>query len=238
MCRADNSSPRSRTRPGSPPESFGIVIATPCCTSRLAIVRMSARSGRLLRTSGSSLKRLAAISGSAAFLAPPIWIVPDSGTPPRIRILSIVLAPASGDRPWRAATAAVLYRAGKFYGRGGRRSSRRLAGLARWLVRAGLLGWRGRAAGAGLLLAALQVVAQGLREARLARGMLQPLGADRAGRIGHRGHQKGSPTRAVNPRGQTFGRRRPAHSSTRRLTLAARITATACFAAYSADWSG
>src|SRR5829696_725306 len=201
MCRADNSSPRSRPRAGSPPGSSGIVIATPCCTNRFAIVRMSARSGRLLRISGSALSRLAVISGSAAFLAPPIWIVPDSGTPPRIRILSIVLAPASGDRPWRAATAAVLYRAGKFYGRGGRRSSRRLAGLARCLFRAGRLGWRGGRAGAGLLLAALQVVAQRLREARIARGMLEPLGAGQVGRIGHRGHQKGSLTLAVNPRG-------------------------------------
>ncbi len=46
-------------------------------------------------TSGSSVRRLAAISGSAAFLAPPIGIVPASGTPPRIRILSIVSASPS-----------------------------------------------------------------------------------------------------------------------------------------------
>src|SRR5712692_5219693 len=68
----------------------------------LAIVAMSARSGKFARISGSAVSRLAAISGSAAFLAPPILIVPDSGTPPWIRILSIALlraaiTAASGD---------------------------------------------------------------------------------------------------------------------------------------------
>src|ERR1700693_6140145 len=115
MWRADN----SRTRPGHAAESPApgpsppgaplgtdlgepMPIATPCCTRRLAIVAMSARSGRLARTSGAQVSRLAAISGSAAFLAPPMLIVPDSGTPPRIRILSIFSAPGDDDRPHRA----------------------------------------------------------------------------------------------------------------------------------------
>ena len=47
---------------------------------------MSARSGRLVSRSVSSVSRLAAISGSAAFLAPLITISPLSGRPPRILI--------------------------------------------------------------------------------------------------------------------------------------------------------
>src|SRR5229473_2618011 len=103
MWRAES----SNTRPGrsaGAPVSLGapMPIATPCCTNMLAIVAMSARSGKLARISGSAVNRLAAISGSAAFLAPPILIVPDSGTPPWIRILSIAwlraaMTAASGD---------------------------------------------------------------------------------------------------------------------------------------------
>ena len=52
---------------------------------------MSARSGRLVSRSVSSVKRLAAMSGRAAFLAPLITISPLSGWPPRILILSINL---------------------------------------------------------------------------------------------------------------------------------------------------
>src|SRR6266403_1240540 len=43
----------------------------------------------LRRVSVSSVKRLAAISGRAAFLAPPIVILPASGRLPRMRILSM-----------------------------------------------------------------------------------------------------------------------------------------------------
>src|SRR5439155_14346040 len=99
----------------------------------------SARSGRLARTSGSPVKRLAAISGRAAFLAPPIGIVPLSGVPPRIRMRSMTSAPD----------------AGCFYGREERRSSRRVVvpltcgGFGRGL----LLGLR-------LLLAAMHALAQ------------------------------------------------------------------------------
>ncbi len=99
MWRAESSSTRPGVSAGSPaPSAPPMPIATPCCTKRLAIVVMSARSGRLARTNGSAVSRLAAISGSAAFLAPPILIVPDKGTPPRIRILSIVSAPGGDDR--------------------------------------------------------------------------------------------------------------------------------------------
>src|SRR5260221_220380 len=50
----------------------------------------------LQRTSVSSVRRLAAISGSAAFLAPPIVILPARGRLPRMRILSIGF-PGSAD---------------------------------------------------------------------------------------------------------------------------------------------
>src|SRR5437764_852779 len=71
------------------PDAFGAsaesasAMTMPCCTSRLAIVRMSARSGRLASTSGSAVNRLAAINGNAAFLAPPIGSVSDRSLPPR-----------------------------------------------------------------------------------------------------------------------------------------------------------
>ena len=53
------------------------------------MVVMSASRGTLCRVSVSSVSSAAAISGSAAFLAPPIGILPSSGLPPRMRILSI-----------------------------------------------------------------------------------------------------------------------------------------------------
>src|SRR6266481_5409131 len=67
---------------------------------------MSARSGTFLRVSVSGVSKLAAISGNAAFLAPPIGITPSSGTPPLILILSIVSVPHAAYRrgrfpPWR-----------------------------------------------------------------------------------------------------------------------------------------
>ncbi len=52
---------------------------------------MSARTGTWRKVSGSSLRSAAVISGSAAFLAPPMGMVPESGLPPRMRILSIDL---------------------------------------------------------------------------------------------------------------------------------------------------
>src|SRR6266446_1084762 len=67
---------------------------------------MSARLGTFARVSVSGVSRLAAISGNAAFLAPPIGIMPSSGTPPLIRILSIISVPHAAYRrgpfpPWR-----------------------------------------------------------------------------------------------------------------------------------------
>src|SRR5689334_9951004 len=50
---------------------------------------MSARTGTLLRVKVSAVSSEAAISGRAAFLAPPIGITPSSGTPPFMQILSI-----------------------------------------------------------------------------------------------------------------------------------------------------
>ena len=49
----------------------------------------------------SSVKRLAAISGRAAFLAPKISISPSSGRPPLMRILSM-------NRPWRRGRGAAV----------------------------------------------------------------------------------------------------------------------------------
>src|SRR5204863_1002860 len=158
---------------GAFPESAR-AIATPCCTSRFAIVRTSARSGRLARTSGSADKRLAAISGSAAFFAPPIGIVPASGAPPRMRILCITVAPD----------------AGCLYGRERQRSSRRLIGGR---IRRGLGG--GRRLAASLLLAPVQIIAQGAGEALVAFGMFVALGAGQSRRIGHHRDGRGGPRR-------------------------------------------
>ena len=55
---------------------------------------MSARAGTLVSVTVPGVSRLAAISGRAAFLAPPISMVPWSGRPPSIRILSIGVAGA------------------------------------------------------------------------------------------------------------------------------------------------
>src|SRR6185437_15811721 len=68
-----------------------MVTAAPCWTRRCDSVVMSASTGTWRKVSGSSLKRAAVISGSAAFLAPPMGMVPESGFPPRMRILSIGL---------------------------------------------------------------------------------------------------------------------------------------------------
>src|SRR6516164_9014687 len=53
------------------------------------MVAISARIGTFVRVKVSDVSKEAAISGSAAFFAPPIGITPSSGTPPRIQILSI-----------------------------------------------------------------------------------------------------------------------------------------------------
>ncbi len=66
-----------------------MLIVTPSWTSRFASVVMSARCGKLARVSVSEVSRLAAISGSAAFLAPLTGMLPCNVLPPRMRILSM-----------------------------------------------------------------------------------------------------------------------------------------------------
>src|SRR5712691_1936396 len=180
---------------GAAEATSAMAIATPCCTRRLAIVVTSARSGRLARTSGAALRRLAAISGNAAFLAPPILIVPDNGTPPRIRILSIISAPAVRPAASGARTRPTLRHVTCFYARRRRRSSRRL--IARRLVVERVR--RIALAGAGLLLAAAQILAQRPRAARLARRLLSAPGRREMGDIGHRRNGTGAARRLSTP---------------------------------------
>ena len=77
------------TRPNSAGCEPSIVVETPWLLSRWPKVSTSARRGRFLSVSGSSLSSAHGISVSAAFLAPEIWILPDSGRPPRMMIWSI-----------------------------------------------------------------------------------------------------------------------------------------------------
>src|SRR5205823_2903215 len=91
-----------------------------------------------------------------------------------------------------------------------------------------------RLAGTGLLLAAPQILAQRPRQALVARGKLDLLLAGEAAGIGHRRDGKGDMRHCQSPSAICADQRRRDHWSTRRLTLAARITATACRAAYSA----
>ena len=78
--------PIDSVRPSLPTGSTAI----PCCDSRAVIVSISASFGTLDRVSLSSVSIPAAIKGNAAFLAPPIWISPARGRPPRILIRSIL----------------------------------------------------------------------------------------------------------------------------------------------------
>ena len=64
----------------------------PCWASSALMVLISASRGTLDSTSLSSVSNPAAISGKAAFLAPPITISPDKGRPPRIRMLSTIVS--------------------------------------------------------------------------------------------------------------------------------------------------
>src|SRR5580692_3690153 len=114
----------------------------------------SARRGTLSRIKVSSVRRLAIISGSVAFLAPDIGIVPWSGRPPTIRMRSIFSAPAAFSRPTRSAAylpARIAAKVGNGSDIGiGRRH---ILGLA----------------AARLLLAALEVFPQRRRQPRAAR---------------------------------------------------------------------
>ena len=94
--------------------------ATPCCASNWFMVWMSARRGTFDSTSRSSVSIPAAISGKAAFLAPPMAISPARGRPPRIRKRSISVTSSAARR-----------RAGPYICRPCRRSwSRRVRSLA------------------------------------------------------------------------------------------------------------
>src|SRR5215472_10529658 len=143
---------------------------------------MSARSGTFTRISFSGVSRLAAISGNAAFLAPPIGITPWSGKPPLMRILSIAsfhstsAGAAADSTPSSGASSIVI---GAFTGTGGNRSSRRLA-LPACSLRAGL-----PILCAFLFLAPHQVLAQRLGEPRLAGSPLLALFRGYGGRLGH-----------------------------------------------------
>src|SRR6266478_8000497 len=155
ICAADNSSTCPRFLPAS-----STATVTPCWTRRFAIVAMSARSGTFLRVSVSGVSKLAAISGNAAFLAPPIGITPSSGTPPLIRILSIVSVP-------HAAYLRGLFRhGGFFYWSGARRSSRRFSLPIRRLGLCGFL----RLLCTPLFLAPTQIFAQRLNQPLFTRG--------------------------------------------------------------------
>src|SRR5690606_20259241 len=66
--------------------------STPSTCNSRHIEATSIKSGTFSSSSGWSLKRHAAISGRAAFLAPLISIVPRSGTPPLIRRRSIAFS--------------------------------------------------------------------------------------------------------------------------------------------------
>src|SRR6266478_4449295 len=159
ICAADNS---STCLPF--PSASSTATVTPCWTRRFAIVAMSARSGTFARVSVSGVSRLAAISGNAAFLAPPIGITPSSGTPPLIRILSIVSVPHA------AYLRGPFRHGGCFYWSGARRSSRRLSLPVRRLGLCGFL----RLLCTPLFLAPTQIFAQSLGQPLVAR---RPLGA-------------------------------------------------------------
>ena len=73
--------------PGS--TSLFVETVTPNFWRRRVIDAISANRGRLEKCRGLSVKRHAASSGKAAFLAPLMGISPYKALPPRIRILSI-----------------------------------------------------------------------------------------------------------------------------------------------------
>ena len=79
------------TLPKSSGREPATVVDTPNWFIKCWKLSMSARRGRLRRVSGSSVSSAQGISVSAAFLAPEIGMLPDSGLPPRMMILSIAM---------------------------------------------------------------------------------------------------------------------------------------------------
>ena len=133
------------------------------------MVAMSARPGTFSRLRVSAVNRLAAISGKAAFLAPPIAITPSSGTPPVMRIRSIASALRATDRPGGPGAAA------------GHQSA--VVPPWRWflpesgapLKSALASAWRILGSAARLFLAPAQIVAQRRRQALFAGDARRPL---------------------------------------------------------------
>src|SRR5262245_55707253 len=140
----------------------------------------SASRGTLSRTSVFSVRRLAIISGSAAFLAPEIGIVPCNGRPPTMRMRSMsphLLEPAPAALVPGAPTATPLGVTVWFVGwKSGGIGSRRDGG-----VRA-LRGRPGLGPPLGLRLAAPEVFPQGRAQPGAAGRMRGGLGL---GRVGH-----------------------------------------------------
>src|SRR3954468_6918660 len=64
--------------------------ATPRSASSVSMASVSRMRGTLAISTRSSVRRLAASSGSAAFLFPAAWMVPESGTPPSMTSFSMV----------------------------------------------------------------------------------------------------------------------------------------------------
>ena len=64
--------------------------SAPMAESSLRVVSMSRTCGMFSRITGSSVRRAAAMAGSAAFLAPLMRTVPSRGLPPRITNLSML----------------------------------------------------------------------------------------------------------------------------------------------------
>ena len=80
-------------------------VRTPRSASSSSIASTSRIRGTLCSTTSSSVRRLHASSGSAAFLLPAGTIVPDNGTPPSIRSFSMMGTAGLGPRGWARVTA-------------------------------------------------------------------------------------------------------------------------------------
>src|SRR4051794_39068930 len=70
--------------------SSGRSTVTPRSASSVSMASVSRMRGTLAISTRSSVRRLAASSGSAAFLFPAAWMVPESGTPPSMTSFSMV----------------------------------------------------------------------------------------------------------------------------------------------------
>ena len=81
------------------PAAVPFAIATPWVPSRVFIEPMSATPGRFASRSGSSVRRLAAMRGRAAFFAPAMGMAPEKLLPPRRRMASIGQRSKTGSGP-------------------------------------------------------------------------------------------------------------------------------------------